>query len=110
QQFERPFEIEIGQVLGDRGALGLGALAHLHIGPEAARLAHHFEAGDRVLAHRTFLARAVALARLAEAAAVLAFGIIDAADESAEAPALERQPAPAAAFLDAFRTLARIAA
>src|SRR5690606_11980692 len=57
QQLHRPVEVQFGNVLGDRGALGLLALAHLDIGTEATGLAGDFLAGLGVSAERGILRR-----------------------------------------------------
>ena len=107
QQLERPFEIKLGDVLGDRGALGLLAVAQLDIGPEPACAAHDFKVGDRIAAKRGIFARAAVaiVAALGEFAGKLAFGIVRTRHKCAIAPAAQREPP---AF--AFGALARIGA
>src|SRR5690606_408923 len=97
QQLQRPLEVEIGQVLGDRGALRVLALAELDIRPEAARAARDGEPALGIGAHRAIVLLAV-LGGLAELPAEVAFGIVRAGDEGAEAAPAQRQ-APAFAML-----------
>src|SRR5690606_25724794 len=103
QQLDRPFQVEFRQVLGDRGALRILALAHLNVWPEAAGLAVDFEAAGGVRTHRLILAILPLAVRLAEFAAEIALGIIHAGDERAVAPAAQRQAAAGPALGHALR-------
>ena len=112
QQLERPFEIEIVEVLGDARAFRFLALAQLDIGAEAAALALHRQAGFGVFAHHAVVCAVIAIraAGLGELAGVLAFRIVGTGDESAVATAAQRQPSAFAAFAFAQRAMARILA
>src|SRR5690606_39329951 len=72
QQLQRPLEVEIGQVPGDRCTLRVLALAELDIGPEAARAARDGEPARGIGAHRAIVLLAVlgGLAELPDAVAV----------------------------------------
>ena len=108
QQLDPPVErqLSIGQILGNRAALGLLALAHFDIGAKATGLAHDVLPGLGMLAqHLRSRVLAFLAARLAELAGIFALGIVGAGDEGAEAAAAQRQLAVAA-----HRAGARIAA
>src|SRR5262245_21073658 len=109
EQPKRAVEVDVVRVqaLGDASAfrlLAVDGLAELHIGAEPAGAQRHFEAG--VLIHAELLHAAVgAVERSGKLARIAAFGIVRAADETAEFAELERKPPG-----PAVRALARIGA
>ena len=108
QQLDPPVErqLSIGQILGNRAALGLLALAHFDIGAKATGLAHDVLPGLGMLAqHLGSRVLAFLAAGLAELAGIFALGIVGAGDEGAEAAAAQRQLP-----VTAHRAGARIAA
>ena len=111
EQLERPFEIEIVEVLGNARPLGVLALAQLDVWPEPARLAFDRQAGFRIFAQHRVLAAVFAFAAgLGELARELAFGIVGTGDESAIATTAQGEPAAVASFRFAQRAMARILA
>src|SRR5690606_10528496 len=82
QQLERPVEIEIGQVLRDRGALGILAVAQLHVRSEAAGTARDRQAALRIGSDDAIVFLAI-LRRLPELPSEIAFRIVRTSDEGA---------------------------
>ena len=99
QQFQRPFQIEFGNILGNRGTLGLLAVAQLHIGPEPPGAARDLQPRCGIhTQHRIVAASAViAILPLGEFARIFAFGIVRARHKRAVTAAAQAQ-APGAAF------------
>src|SRR3546814_3043308 len=100
EQPQRIIEIEIlgRDVLGDRRALRLLALAELDIGAEAPAALRHLEPAVGVRAKRLGPTVGAILrpARLRELARIFAVGIITASDERPEAPTAQREPSGSA--------------
>src|SRR3546814_1722537 len=100
EQPQRIIEIEIlgRDVLGDRRALRLLALAELDIGAEAPAALRHLAPAVGVRAKRLGPTVGAILrpARLRELAGIFAVGIITASDERPEAPTAHREPSGSA--------------
>ena len=111
EQLQRPFQIEIVEILGYARALGFLALAQLDVGAETAGLAFDRQARFRVFAENRVLPAVVAFAaRFGKLAGELAVGVIGAGNKGAEPSAAQGKSAAIAAFRFAQRAMAGVLA
>src|SRR5690606_24608873 len=93
----------------DRGALGILAVAQLHVRSEAAGTARDRQAALRIGSDDAIVFLAI-LRRLPELPSEIAFRIVRASDEGAEPPTPQRQPPAVPRLCQALRANARVRA